>query len=200
VYRRRAGHRDSAGEDLSRKGMNTATLYTPEQPEDYFVPDIITHGLDVVFCGTALGYESYRQRAYYAHPGNRFWSTLFQAGFTDRQLAPKEYTEVLKYNIGLTDLAKSAYGNDIDIAKNDYDTNALKEKIETFQPRFLAFSSKQGASIYLGRSTGKISYGLQREHIGQTRLYVLTSPSGQATRYFDMKVWKGLKQSVVSNR
>lgn len=52
------------------------------------LPDLLAPGLDIVFCGTAVGAESARRRAY-AGPGNAFWPTLAQVGLTPRRLAPR---------------------------------------------------------------------------------------------------------------
>jgi len=41
-------------------------------------------------------------------------------------------------------------------------------------------------------------YGLQRERIGKTRLFVLPSPSGLATRFFDPGIWQTLADTVAS--
>jgi len=37
------------------------------------LPDVLTPGLQVVFCGTAAGTASAKRGAYYAGPGNQFW-------------------------------------------------------------------------------------------------------------------------------
>ena len=76
------------------------------------LPDLLAPGLDIVFCGTAVGAESARRRAYYAGPGNAFWPTLAQVGLTPRRLKPEEYPLLLTFGIGLTDLAKHVSGND----------------------------------------------------------------------------------------
>jgi len=76
------------------------------------LPDVLAPGLDIVFCGTAAGTQSARQQAYYAHPQNRFWRTLHEAGLTPRRLAAAEYALLPSFGLGLTDLAKFASGMD----------------------------------------------------------------------------------------
>ena len=78
----------------------------------HVLPDVLAPGLRLVFCGTAAGKELARRAAYYAHPQNRFWRALFEAGLTPRLLRPEEYAEALQWGIGLTDLAKHASGMD----------------------------------------------------------------------------------------
>ena len=160
------------------------------------LPDLIAPGLQVVFCGTAASAISAQEKAYYANPTNYFWRTLYSVGLTPRQLKPREFPELLQHGIGLTDLAKSAKGNDSDLIESDFDVDSLRRKIENYQPQFLAFTSKKGASVFFDKPTRKINYGLQTETIRTTRFYVLTSPSGAARSYWDETIWQALADSV----
>jgi len=160
------------------------------------VPDLLAPGLKVVFCGTALGRVSAERRAYYANPGNFFWRTLYNTGLTPRLLKPQEYPELLQWGIGLTDLCKAHFGNDVELPPDAFDVVALHDKILMHQPRILAFTSKTGAASFLGKSTGDIPYGLQLETIGATRVYVLSSPSGQARIFWNQAAWQKLADAV----
>ena len=151
------------------------------------LPDVLTLNLNIVFCGTAAGNESARQGAYYAHPGNKFWSTLYTVGLTPRQLRPAEFAEVLHYGIGLTDLAKFVSGNDDTLSPQDFDPSALADKIYSLRPKVLAFTSKTAGSIFL--RSKRIVFGLQPEMIGTTSMFVLPSPSGLARRSWDIAHW-----------
>ncbi|MES2906870.1 MAG: mismatch-specific DNA-glycosylase [Pseudomonadota bacterium] len=157
-------------------------------PKSHLVPDVLAENLDIVFCGTALGHKSALEKAYYAHPGNLFWKTLYKTGLTPQLIAPKDYAQVLSYRIGLTDLCKHAFGNDNVLPPDALDAVArdeLEKKILKYQPRFLAFTSKTAASTFLARPTGKIPYGLQVETCGNTQVSVLPSPSGQGRTYWN---------------
>ncbi|KQZ80118.1 glycosylase [Rhodanobacter sp. Root561] len=156
---------------------------------DPILPDLLQPGLALVFCGTAAGRRSAAERAYYAHPGNLFWRALFEAGLTPRLLAPAEFPLLTSYGIGLTDLAKRHSGNDADLPRDAFDVPALRARIERHAPRLLAFTSKNAARAALGHA---VSYGLQEETLGQTRLFVLPSPSGQARGHWDIVPWRAL--------
>ncbi len=164
-------------------------------PEGH-VPDLLTPGLKVVFCGTALGRVSAERQAYYANPGNFFWRTLHNTGLTPEQIRPQDYARLLGYGIGLTDLSKSHFGNDNQLPPDALDAEALREKIEHSQPKILAFTSKTGAGVFLGRPTGTIPLGFQSERVGDTRIYVLPSPSGQARIFWRQEVWQALADEV----
>lgn len=164
------------------------------------LPDVLRPSLITVFCGSAVGFTSAKVRAYYARAGNRFWHILHEAGFTDRCLSPGEYPQVLSYGLGLTDLAKREFGNDSDLSRNAYRPDALREKLERFRPRFLAFTAKTPARAFLrdvfGATlpTGPEGYGSQPQVVGETRLWVLPSTSGRAQTFWDPKPWHTLAE------
>lgn len=165
-------------------------------PADHCVPDVLAPGLKVVFCGTALGRRSAELKAYYANPGNFFWRTLHATGLTPERIRPQDYIRLLDYRLGATDLCKIHYGNDAELPSDAFDVEALRTKILKYQPRILAFTSKTGASAFLGRPTGSIPLGFQPETVGNTRIYALPSPSGQARIFWDQQAWQSLADAA----
>jgi TDG/mug DNA glycosylase family protein len=160
---------------------------------DPILPDLLQPGLVLVFCGTAAGRRSAEEGAYYAHPGNLFWRALHAVALTPRLFAPAEFPLLPALGIGLTDLAKHHMGNDDELPRDAFDVAALRERIERHAPRVLAFTSKAAARAALGRASG---YGLQAERFGQTQLFVLPSPSGQARGHWDLAPWQALASLV----
>ncbi len=167
-------------------------------PADHCVPDVLAPSLKIVFCGTAMGRRSAEQKAYYANPGNFFWRTLHDTGLTPERIQPQDYRRLLDYGLGATDLCKIHYGNDAELPSGALDVDALHAKIATYKPRILAFTSKTGAAAFLGRPTGTIALGFQPETVGDTRLYVLPSPSGQARIFWDQQTWQTLADAVAT--
>jgi TDG/mug DNA glycosylase family protein len=162
------------------------------------LPDILCPDLDIVFCGTAAGDQSAVRQAYYAGPGNQFYSTLHVCGLTSRRLCPEEFTELPKFRIGLTDLAKLTHGMDHRLKQGDFDVTGLKEKILRYEPKIVCFNGKKAAAIFLQRSaTGKINYGLQPQMIGRSKLFVAPSTSGAARGAWDINVWHALKRQLL---
>ena len=164
--------------------------------------DVLTHNLDVIFCGTAKGETSERKGLYYAGLGNKFYGILYQSGFTPDKLEPKDCYEINQYNIGLTDLVHTEFGNDNEISDVSYDVESFIAKMEKFQPKYIAFNSKKGASFVLGFHgiTKLVKYGLQDKTIGKSKLLVLPSTSGNARRYWDEKYWFELKQLIKESK
>lgn len=155
------------------------------------LPDVLQPGFATVFCGSAASSASARQGAYYAGPGNRFWPTMFEAGFTPHLFAPSDFRNLAGLGIGLTDLAKHESGMDVALSSSAYDSELLLQKIETYRPHWLAFTGKRPAGIFLleALGTGLKDYGEQAPRIGKTRIFVLPSPSGAARRWWSIDPW-----------
>lgn len=105
---------------------------------------------------------------------------------------PSEYAGLLALGIGLTDLCKAHCGNDDELPTDALDAQALRRKLRRYAPAILAFTSKNAARAFLGR---EVDYGWQPEREGTTRLMVLTSPSGQATRFWSLAPWRELARA-----
>lgn len=161
------------------------------------LPDLLGSNLKLVFCGTAPSSASAAAMAYYAKPGNKFWPTLHAVGITPRRFAPSEYPQLRKLGIGLTDLCKVHSGTDAELPVDAFDVAAFKLKLKKYRPEIVAFTSKNAAQTYFGHA---VNYGWHDEKISgdQTlaRFFVLPSPSGLATRFFDISVWQALADSI----
>ena len=164
----------------------------PRLVEASLLPDLLAPNLRLVICGTAAGTVSAVRKAYYAGPGNRFWTVLHQVGLTPRQLRPEQYRELLKFRIGLTDVAKQQSGSDADLDFRRSDPATTYQKILEYQPSVLAFNGKKAAQVFLGRR--KVEFGLQSDRIDQTLLFVAPSTSGAAGRYWDIDHWHELSR------
>jgi TDG/mug DNA glycosylase family protein len=161
------------------------------------LPDVLAPGLRVVFCGTAPGTASARAGAYYAGPGNRFWTTLHEVGLTPELLRPAEFARLPEFGIGLTDVSKSASGSDREVGERGVDPERLAAAIAAVHPDHLAFNGKRSALAALGRPVG---YGPQPEWIGGARVWVLPSTSGAARRFWDITPWHELAWCTTQSR
>ena len=162
------------------------------------LPDALLPGLDLVICGAAAGRRSAEVGAYYAGRGNRFWRILHDTGLTPRLLTPEEFRCLLDFGIGLTDLAKTASGSDAGIPLHAWDAEGLHRKIEAVRPRLLAFNGKNAAQRFIGAR--RVGYGLRKERIGDTRVFVAPSTSGAASGYWDPGPWRELARLAAGLR
>jgi TDG/mug DNA glycosylase family protein len=160
--------------------------------------DVLKENLDVVFCGTAKGRSSALKGYYYAGPGNKFYGILHDAKFTPKKLLPTDCYSINEFDIGLTDLVHTEYGNDNEINKDSYQVDVFIEKMEHYKPKFIGFTSKAAASFALGFRgvTSLIDYGLQSRTIGASKVFVLPSTSGSARKYWNEKYWFELNKLI----
>jgi TDG/mug DNA glycosylase family protein len=166
-------------------------------PSTETLPDQLRHHLRLVFVGTAASARSAAVGHYYAHPGNRFWRALHEAGITPRRYHPSEFAELLELGIGFTDLSKSGAGMDHQISRQSFDVVGLRTKIETFRPRTVAFTSKKAASLFYDRPTSAIALGRQPSAGGSPEAFVLSSPSGAASGHWTLQPWRDLANWIA---
>lgn len=156
------------------------------------LPDQLSANLRLVFVGTAASTRSAELGHYYAHPGNRFWRALHEAGITPRRYRPDEFAALLELGIGFTDLSKSGAGMDHEIARQSFDVVAFRTKIETYRPKTIAFTSKKAASLFYHRPTSALALGRQAPQRGFPEVFVLPSPSGAASGTWTLQPWRKL--------
>ena len=163
--------------------------------------------LNVVFCGMAAGNRSAAIRAYYAGRGNKFWRVLADIGLTTELLQPSQFHSLPDFGIGLTDVAKYASGNDVDILHSDRDPGAVRAKILRYLPKKFALAevtpSPRPSPSGRGRSDAShpapgASVRSKGEMLGFTSIYVLPSTSGSANGYWDVSYWRELAYRILA--
>ena len=163
------------------------------------VEDILAPGLRVVFCGINPGLSSAEKGFPFAHPANRFWKVIHQAGFTDRQLKPQEAQLLLDYRCGVTKLVDRPTVQANEVTKLELHAGGRKriEKIEDYQPQALAILGKQ--AYEQGFSQRGTQWGKQTHTIGATQIWVLPNPSGLSRVSLEklVEAYRELDQSLV---
>ena len=142
------------------------------------ISDILAPGLRVVFCGINPGKSSAHTGFHFAHPGNRFWKVIHQAGFTARQLRPEEELQLLDTRCGITMLVERPTVQASEVALQELRSGGreLVRKIEEYQPQALAVLGKQAFELAFNQRGAK--WGKQPMTIGTTQVWVLPNPSG----------------------
>ncbi len=147
------------------------------------VPDVIAPGLQVLFCGINPGLYSGAVGHHFARPGNRFWPTLYAAGFTPRLLSPFEERTLLELGYGITNVVERTTATAAELAAEEFVTGGrrLAAKVRTYQPRYLAVL---GIGAYrTAFAQPKAQLGLQPATIAATQIWVLPNPSGLNAHY-----------------
>ena len=162
------------------------------------LPDLLRHNLDLVICGTAVGQQSAESGWYYAGPSNKFWTILNDTGLTSYKLSPKEYENLEKFGIGLTDLAKKRSGVDKNLKTRDFDIERFKKKLLEYQPYIIGFNGKKAAELCLGKD--RVSYGRQDIRLGESILFVLPSTSYKARQHWEPIYWHQVAKLIETKR
>lgn len=160
------------------------------------LPDQLRPDLRLVFVGTAASTRSAEVGHYYAHPGNRFWRAIHEAGITPRRYQPGEFAALIELGIGFTDLSKSGAGMDRQIARETIDVPGFRAKIDKYRPLTIAFMSKKAASLFYGRPSSGISLGRQKRDGSWPEIFVLPSPSGAASGHWTLEPWRELAKWI----
>jgi TDG/mug DNA glycosylase family protein len=147
------------------------------------VRDVIAPNLRVLFCGINPGLYSGATGHHFARPGNRFWPTLYQAGFTPRLLHPSEERELLSFGYGITNLVPRATATADELSTEELVAaqRQLKSKLKRYQPQVVAVL---GISAYRTAFAQKVvALGKQPERLLNTVVWVLPNPSGLNAHY-----------------
>jgi len=147
------------------------------------LPDVISHGLRVLFSGINPGLMSAATGHHFARPGNRFWPALHLSGFTPRLLKPAEQHELLDFRLGITNVVDrpSARADELTRAEFVAGGENLVKKVLEFQPEWLAVVGVTAYRDAFGDRTAGV--GRQDRMIGDTRVWVLPNPSGLNAHY-----------------
>lgn len=145
---------------------------------EHNITDILAPGLRVVFCGINPGKSSAHTGYHFAHPGNRFWKTIWQAGFTTQQLKPEEEMKLLDTRCGITMLVERPTKEATELSRLELRDGgkALLDKILHYQPDALAVLGKQ--AFMQAFRVSKVEWGRQPQTVGETEIWVLPNPSG----------------------
>jgi len=147
------------------------------------VHDVIAPGLLVLFVGINPGLYSAAIGRHFGRPGNRFWPTLYAAGFTDRLLTPYEDEELLRHGYGITNLVQRATASADELAREEFIAGGrrLQALVAAHRPRVVAILGVGPYRQAFDRPKAKI--GPQTETLAGARLWVLPNPSGLNAHY-----------------
>ena len=141
-------------------------------------PDVLGPGAKVWFVGVNPGLYSAAIGHHFGRPGNRFWPTLANAGFTPRLLSPFEDASLPEYGLGITNLVPraSARAEELSEAELRRGAKLLAAKVAAQEPKTVAVL---GITAYrVAFAHPKAQLGRQSELLEGSTLWVLPNPSG----------------------
>lgn len=147
------------------------------------VPDLIAPDLRVLFCGINPSLYSAAVGHHFARPGNRFWPTLYAAGFSDRLLSPFEERELLERGYGVTNVVARATAMASELSAQELIKGGqrLRAKVRRYQPQFVAVLGVTAYRAAFARPEAAL--GRQSEQLHDACIWVLPNPSGLNAHY-----------------
>lgn len=165
---------------------------------DKRVRDVIAPNLRVLFCGINPGLYTAAVGHHFARPGNRFWKTLYEGGFTDRLLSPFDERELLQSGYGVTNVVSRATAAADELTKEEVISGGrrLAVKVRRYRPVCLAILGLGAYRTAFDQANATV--GLQPEQIGDTILWALPNPSGLNANYQQADLAKLFRQLKVA--
>lgn len=147
------------------------------------IADVIAPGLRVLFVGINPGLYSGWTGHHFARPGNRFWPTLYAAGFTPRQLAPAEQLELLRYGCGVANFVNraTARADELSAAELAAGGRRLATLVAEYRPQCVAVLGITAYRTAFAQPHAML--GRQDEAVGGQPTWVLPNPSGLNAHY-----------------
>ena len=166
------------------------------------VRNVIAPGLRILFCGINPGLYTAAVGHHFARPGNRFWKTLYEAGFTERLMSPFDERELIKSAYGITNLVSRATASADELTRAEIiqGRKRLDQMVRRYHPRILAILGVGAYRVAFNRP--KASVGRQQELIPDTILWVLPNPSGLNANYQQRdltRLFRELKTAADNN-
>jgi double-stranded uracil-DNA glycosylase len=118
-----------------------------------YVLDRIRENLEVLFVGFNPSLRSSEVAHHFANPSNRFWSVMYEAGFTPRKFKPEEDAAMLELGYGFTNIAARPTRTAAEVTKQEYEEGReiLRAKILYYRPKAVCFVGKGVYQLYSGR-------------------------------------------------
>lgn len=167
------------------------------------LPDLLSDGVELLFCGINPGLRSAAIGASFANRGNRFWPALHLAGITDHVIDsssgfdPRDLADLARRRVGLTTLVNyaTAKASDLTDAQLIAGRSALEQTAETYRPRVIALL---GVTAYrIAFQEPRAVPGPQDRMLGASTVWVVPSPSGLNAHYSLAQLATAYREAAV---
>jgi TDG/mug DNA glycosylase family protein len=161
--------------------------FSREQLESYrdaAVPDLIGDDVRLLFVGINPGLWTAATRTHFAHPGNRFYPALLQAGLISRRIdrsigfTDDDRAHLMARGIGITNLVNRATvkASELDRSELRQGGRRLRDLVEQIEPVVVAVAGITAYRIAFEDRSAKS--GKQPDAWGDTEVWVVPNPSG----------------------
>jgi TDG/mug DNA glycosylase family protein len=148
------------------------------------VPDLIGPGVRLLFVGINPGLWTAATQTHFAHPGNRFYPALLEAGIIDAPvdrgvgMSDADRRSLIERGLGITNIVHRATARASELTRDELRAGGdqLRVCIRTHRPAVVAVA---GITAYrTAFDMPKATMGEQPELFEGSRLFVVPNPSG----------------------
>ena len=148
------------------------------------VPDLVGPGVRLLFVGINPGLWTAATQTHFAHPGNRFYPALLEAGIIERPIdrgvgmTDDDRRSLIDRGIGITNVVRRATAKASELTADELRVGGeqLRVFVRERSPKVVAVA---GITAYrTAFSVPKATPGEQLEHFEGSRLFVVPNPSG----------------------
>jgi len=161
--------------------------FTRAELEQYVgvtVPDLVGPGLRLLFVGINPGLWTAATQTHFAHPGNRFYPALLEAGIITapvdrgRGMTDAERAAFVARGIGITNLVRRATAKASELTRAELREggDALERFVAEHRPKVVAVAGLTAYRDAFGEP--KATAGRQDGTIAGAQLWVVPNPSG----------------------
>jgi TDG/mug DNA glycosylase family protein len=155
-----------------------------ESYRDAEVPDLIGPGLRLLFVGINPGLWTAATQTHFAHPVNRFYPALLEAGIITEPISPsagmtdEDRDRLRARGIGITNIVRRATARASELTDEELRAGGLElvETIRRTSPRVVAIAGITAYRAAFGRRRAVL--GRQPEPLEGADLWVVPNPSG----------------------
>lgn len=142
------------------------------------LPDILDHGLVVVFIGINPSPQAAATGHRFAGPTNRFWRAIHLGGFSPVLIPAEQDQSLPRYGCGLISAIDrpTKRADELSRAELAGSGEALRRKVKQYAPKWVAFLGKGAYSAIVARRD--VAWAAQDERFGGARVWILPDPSG----------------------
>ncbi len=165
-----------------KRGFTRAEL---ESFRDAEVPDLLpTSGLRLLFVGINPGLWTAATQTHFAHPVNRFYPSLLEAGIIERPIDPAagmtdaDREHLTSRGIGISNVVHRATARADELTQDELRAGGerLEALVARVRPRVVALAGITAYRTAFGRR--RATLGRQEETLGGAELWVVPNPSG----------------------
>jgi TDG/mug DNA glycosylase family protein len=148
------------------------------------VPDLVGPGVRLLFVGINPGLWTAATQTHFAHPGNRFYPALLEAGIIDRPIdrgtgmTDDDRAALIARGIGISNLVERATVRASELTSDELRAGAdrLRRTLRRHRPAVVAVAGITAYRTAFGQP--KAATGEQPHDLEGARVFVVPNPSG----------------------